>query len=178
MTLTTHVALTGPIDADTAFVFALQALFEAGGLDQGFDSVRTRTETIDGDTTVWTIPGQGLPGIVTAHARQDGTQLDTAEYTSYFAGIGTDAQQCNALIAWDTALGYYGPVAANVDQLHAAAITLLHSELPADVTLRWRHEPTGTWHDGLTGLDLLADIQELLTDILRSTRPDTNGPRT
>lgn len=153
MTVTTYVALRGPIDADTAFVLALQALLTAGGQRDRFDSARSRAGVRNGITVIHTVPEQGLPGITQAEANEDGTQLDlNARLEESLAGWDLVEQSCNALVSWDTELGYRGPIRGNAEHLHAAAIVLLEDSLPADVELRWRYEATAEWHFSIVGL--------------------------
>jgi hypothetical protein len=164
MTLNTRIWLHGPIHGRAAFNRALSAIMCAVDRVDEIASAQIRESSpnpLGGYSSIHTVIGQGLPGIVDCDYREDGSPLATEDVYSddeddvYEDGTRwIDQRKCQAELSWDTAYGYQEN-GLSCSMLHAKALILLYESLPDDVTLTWQNEYTGDIFDGLDGLDSL-----------------------
>lgn len=163
MTLSTDIAIIGPIDPEFLFSNALVAVCLAAN-----EPERIATASVDRDgpskwrdyDTISTTCGQGLAAWTWVKYRADGSPYRAEdEYETEEDGdrwfIGP---ACQALIDIDTAYGYKGTDGSGCGTLHARVIKMIHDEVArVGCTIKWKNEFTGEWFDGLDGLDGLED---------------------
>ena len=160
MTLATHIAVTKPVPAEDLYKLvddmvrspgrAESIAYRAPGkihnrIGQGNASMLDIEFAADGESITAVAP---LHDEYRAELAEDGVIWDDVwegwyPPVDYFATIGLD-----------TAYGYRGPNGQTCSMLHGSIIiAVFQFALGHGAGIVWRNEFTGTWHDGLDGLD-------------------------
>lgn len=169
MTLSTDIAVVGPIDPEFVFKTALTAVCMASNAPErigGAKVERSGPGQWRDYSAINTVCGQGLAAWTWVYHREDGSPLYAedayeVEEVDDETGIAETwfiSPACHVKVNLDTAYGYRGPDGAGCGTLHARVITMLHDEVAKrGCTIKWKNEFTGDWHDGLDGLAGLQD---------------------
>lgn len=162
MTLSTYIAVKGEVDPEELFQLTLLAVCLAANEPHRWSTAeieRSEPGQWREHHTINTRCGQGLAAWTFLHYNADGTPLHAEDaYEVDEADADDDpyfiAPACHSKINLDTAYGYRGDDGSDCSTLHARVIRLLHATLAArEISLSWKNEYTGEWHDGLDGLE-------------------------